>query len=760
MADTLDFDVTGFQSLKAQIRDANIEYQKLVQAIDATPAQVQAAAQKVATLKDQLADANDNAAALTEQGKFAAFTKGLATISGGFTAVQGAIGLVDSDSKQFEKTLVKLQSAMALTQGLTALAGIKDAFIAMRIAAVSSFTAIVTGFRALAAAITTTGVGALIVGIGIAIGALVNYFNELSEAEKNAKKVVDDTTASLENQLNVLDEVARRRGDDFKIREAQAKVDKKSIEEISAMRQKFYANERDQAINAVRQINAAQDKVMANFRGTEEEKLKLQKEFDAKRQTQIVKRNQAETALELEKINLQQEQADRAEAQREKNRQKAEDRAKKELDTKVKNLEAQKALDLATSERDEFLALQFAKTEEEKLRIQEKFFNDRIKIEMDFERKREELRPKEEKNAVALEARLQGLRNQRAENAAQTEEEITKVVQDEEEKRKKAREQAEKDAEEKADKSFNYRLDVIKRHYIDVRAEELKGIENEQELEFKRRELLLKEQADTNKAILERYGEGSSEYMAAVEKQTQDEIQLEKDKKAYKIKTAKETFDGIMDTAKALSEAVAAINDRDKQRELEALKAKGLSEEQAAAEEDAINKKYFEKNKGVQIAQAIIQTLQSSVSAFAALAGIPVVGPALGAIAAAAALATGYATVQKIKETSYTSTLGSNKASKSTATTTYAEGGLLLGASHNMGGIKTSMGELEGGEFVMNRRATANFMPLLEAINSMGNTPGPELQQQSQAPIKTYVIATDVTSAQEANSKLQALARL
>jgi hypothetical protein len=70
------------------------------------------------------------------------------------------------------------------------------------------------------------------------------------------------------------------------------------------------------------------------------------------------------------------------------------------------------------------------------------------------------------------------------------------------------------------------------------------------------------------------------------------------------------------------------------------------------------------------------------------------------------------------------------------------------------------MGELEGGEFVMNRRATANFMPLLEAINSMGNTPGPEMQQQGQAPIRTYVIATDVTIAQEANSKLAALARL
>jgi hypothetical protein len=70
------------------------------------------------------------------------------------------------------------------------------------------------------------------------------------------------------------------------------------------------------------------------------------------------------------------------------------------------------------------------------------------------------------------------------------------------------------------------------------------------------------------------------------------------------------------------------------------------------------------------------------------------------------------------------------------------------------------MAELEGGEFIVNRRATANFLPLLEQINSLGNTPGPEVQNQGQQVIKTYVIATDVTSAQEANSKLSALARL
>jgi hypothetical protein len=114
--------------------------------------------------------------------------------------------------------------------------------------------------------------------------------------------------------------------------------------------------------------------------------------------------------------------------------------------------------------------------------------------------------------------------------------------------------------------------------------------------------------------------------------------------------------------------------------------------------------------------------------------------------------------VDKIRSTTYESSLPSKE--QSPQGSMYAEGGLLTGRSHNLGGIKTSMGQLEGGEFVMNRRATANFLPLLQAINSQGNTPGPQIGQYQQQPIKTYVVATDMTSQQEANAKLNALARL
>ena len=54
----------------------------------------------------------------------------------------------------------------------------------------------------------------------------------------------------------------------------------------------------------------------------------------------------------------------------------------------------------------------------------------------------------------------------------------------------------------------------------------------------------------------------------------------------------------------------------------------------------------------------------------------------------------------------------------------FAKGGLLVGASHANGGIKTSVGgqsvEFEGGEAVINKVSTAKHSALLSAINQDG----------------------------------------
>lgn len=87
-----------------------------------------------------------------------------------------------------------------------------------------------------------------------------------------------------------------------------------------------------------------------------------------------------------------------------------------------------------------------------------------------------------------------------------------------------------------------------------------------------------------------------------------------------------------------------------------------------------------------------------------------------------------------------------------------ARGGVLDGPLHQMGGIMTGFGELEGGEYVINRASTMMFRPQLDAINALG---GGDVNYQAQGfapnaggngepPIfKTYVVASEMSSQQE-----------
>lgn len=62
------------------------------------------------------------------------------------------------------------------------------------------------------------------------------------------------------------------------------------------------------------------------------------------------------------------------------------------------------------------------------------------------------------------------------------------------------------------------------------------------------------------------------------------------------------------------------------------------------------DRKAFEAGKAAAIAQTTINTFMSATSAYASLAGIPIVGPALGIAAAAAAIAAGVQNVANIKK--------------------------------------------------------------------------------------------------------------
>jgi hypothetical protein len=243
----------------------------------------------------------------------------------------------------------------------------------------------------------------------------------------------------------------------------------------------------------------------------------------------------------------------------------------------------------------------------------------------------------------------------------------------------------------------------------------------------------------------------------------------------------KTEYDSAIAAAKATSDAALAVEgvtaEQKKKIKFDYDNAVADADFKRATEEYNLAKTQFDNGKKLQIASAIISTIQSAVSAFASLAVIPVVGPVLGGIAAAAALVSGYAQVEMIKKTQYsgkapvrTEVAAPDAGGAGGGGSKRAQGGLLTGRRHSEGGIPTSLGELEGGEYVVNRQATESFLPLLEQINGMGkgsgapnnlSVAGEQYGINTQTPIiKTYVVASDMSSQQEANKRLEDIARL
>lgn len=108
--------------------------------------------------------------------------------------------------------------------------------------------------------------------------------------------------------------------------------------------------------------------------------------------------------------------------------------------------------------------------------------------------------------------------------------------------------------------------------------------------------------------------------------------------------------------------------------------------------------------KNFAIAAATMSAIQGAINAYTSAAAIPYVGTILAPIAAATALAAGFAQVKKIQNT------------KATPPAKKELGGPLYGPRHSQGGIPI---EAEGGEFIFSRKATAAIG--VDTLNRINN---------------------------------------
>jgi hypothetical protein len=278
-------------SIKSRLKEARTELTNAIENFGEFSQEAATAAKNVEGLKGTIDDASRLVAAFDGDRKFQAFGQSISAVASGFSAAQGAIGLFGTESKEVEQALLKVNSAMALSQGVNGvLEGVKSfkdlglviksttvfqkaSAAATTIAATAQklFTKSVDesskGFKGLRGAIIATGIGALVVLVGLLIenfdsvkkviekligplknitdffGKLITSFTDFigltSEASREAdrlKKSTENNNKSFENQIEIM--------------QAQGATAK----EIRAIKNQMYEDE----LNNLRQVLALQ----------------------------------------------------------------------------------------------------------------------------------------------------------------------------------------------------------------------------------------------------------------------------------------------------------------------------------------------------------------------------------------------------------------------------------------------------------------------------------------------------------------------
>lgn len=195
------------KSLKAQLREAQNDVQALSEKFGATSQAAIDAARKAASLKDAIGDAKALTDAYNPDAKFKAFGAALQGVAGGFAAVQGAQALLGSESEDLQKTLAKVQGAMALSQGLNSLGEAGDAFNNLGKQAVEAFNKIKV-------AIGSSGIGLLVIALGViyaywddikgAVSGVSEEQKKLLETQKKSAAAAEKSLDSISKSENIL----------------------------------------------------------------------------------------------------------------------------------------------------------------------------------------------------------------------------------------------------------------------------------------------------------------------------------------------------------------------------------------------------------------------------------------------------------------------------------------------------------------------------------------------------------------------------
>jgi hypothetical protein len=423
-----------FKSMKAEIRELTVAAQQAVMQFGEFSPEAIRAEKALAQARDRMEDFNDRVAAVNPD-KFAQINTVVQGVARGFQAAQGAMALFGNQSEDLEKTMVKLQGAMALAEGLEGLGkvqqqfgaiaknikgGVMNAFKAlgnMSTLALGGIgivlTLIITNFDTLKNAVMS-----LIPGLGAMakfVGGLVQQFTDwvgITSAEDRALEKLSKTTeknnAALDREINLL----KARGDQVGV---FSKERQKLENELFEARQNIGKNNKKQWGKIIDDTKNALAVLAIEETNYETEKSKAQttanNEADKKRKDQIDKQIQDEkdrqAKLEAARVKAQDELISAELSANESSRQlrlaqatNEEERIQIEYENKLAALkEAQIQEEIALAGNEEALALVRQKYRDQELLALTEVDAAEIKLAEDTAKKQKEIDDKATEDA-------------------------------------------------------------------------------------------------------------------------------------------------------------------------------------------------------------------------------------------------------------------------------------------------------------------------------------------------------------------------
>ena len=712
-------------------------------------------------------------------------------LGGAFAVASQASALFGKENADIAKVEAKAQQALAVVMGVRAIkegllnSALERKIILEKASAVG--TAILNGVnKALNITLTmnpigliVTALGLLVVGMMAAIGPIKKLMAQFSFLGDAVQFVIDkarDLASFLTGGLVDDAATAKTRDNSNSIIESLDDMGSAANKNIAAQKRRLdlmvaQGATEEQLLAQKKKINQAE---VDSRQKAINALLMLQKmdgELDDDKKKKLVELQEQIKDLNNQALIDQEEfnknKADKEKEANDKAKEKAKEAADKAKDLRDKTLEEQKkALDKIKELQNAFY-LDSIKDEDkraqESLKIQQAAADKEIQIQIDALNKKKSL-TKEEK---ALKATL--IEEQKALDEKQGQD--TQALLDAQ-------------AKTRADKQREYdkELLALQNEYT------LASIQNANDRATKELEIALAAQIAeiNNRQLTEEQKSALIEAATNINAQKVKEIE-----ETQAAETAQFKVD-IMDEGLAKQ---LAIIDLEKQTKIEELDAMKLSEQEyndavvkitkdaAKAKDDANRAQLlgqldatasvlgsvaglFGENtiafKATKIAETGISTYSSAVKAFESVVGIPVVGPVLAPIAAGAAIANGLMTIAKIagigvKKEAPGGGGGAGGAGGGLPPSKFASGGLVVGPGSGTSDSIPAM--LSAGESVINARSTEMFGGLLSAINQTGG--GSEIPNNGGTPIiKTYVVASDMTSQQEADRRINDIARI